>query len=131
MRALIGPLVVIGILAALWVFVIDKNPGGISDSRYTQFRQMSPPKLLFSCTRRPTPEALLRKSRKCSDTGRAGCEQEVYEWGEATIETTVDFLGGRGPGSYNLLLQEAKQKCTRNIGDMGDGKITVLEANEG
>jgi hypothetical protein len=130
MRAIVGPLIVIGILVALWVFVIDRNPGGISDARYSKYQRLSAPKLLYSCTRRPTDEARLRKSRECMTSGRAGCEQEVYDWGEATIETTVDFIGNQGESTYSELLQKAKQQCARNIGDMGDGKIEVLKASE-
>jgi hypothetical protein len=127
MRAILGPLVVIAILVALWVFVIDRNPGGITDARYSQYQQLSAPKLLYSCTRKPTKEARVRKLRKCVSSGRSGCDQEAYDWGEATTEVTVDFVGNQGDSTYNDLLQEAKQFCARNIGDMGDGKFEVLK----
>jgi hypothetical protein len=131
MRAIIGPLVVIGILVALWVFVIDRNPGGISDARYSRYQQLSAPKLLYSCTRKPTNDARVRKMRECASSGRAGCEQEAYDWGEAKSETTVDFVGKGDASTYNELLQGAKRACARNIGDMGDGKLKVLKSSEG
>jgi hypothetical protein len=130
MRAIVGPLVVIAILAALWVFVIDRNHGGISDARYSHYQQLIAPKLLYSCTRKPTQEARLRKTRECSKSGRSGCEQEAYDWGESKTTTTVDFAGNQGDSTYNDLLQDAKRHCAMNVGDMGDGKIKVLEASE-
>ena len=130
MRAILGPVVVIGILVGLWVFVIDRNPGGMTDARYSQYRQLSSPKLLYSCTRKPTEEARLRKTRECTKSGRSGCDQEAYDWRESKVETTVDFLGGQGDSTPAELLQEAKRLCARNIGDMGDGQIEVLKSRD-
>jgi hypothetical protein len=130
MRAIIGPLMVIAIIAALWVFVIDRNPGGISDAGYSQYQQLSAPKLLYSCTRKPTKEARVRKMRECANSGRSGCEQEAYDWGEAKTATTVDFAGNEEDSTYNDLLQDAKRRCATNVGDLGDGKLQVLEARE-
>ncbi len=130
MRAILGPLVVIGILVGLWVFVIDQNPGGLTDARYSQYQQLSAPKLLYSCTRKPTNEARLRKTRECTKAGRAGCEQEGHDWGESKVETTVDFVNGEEGSTEQDLLQEAKRYCTRNTGDMGDGQIEVLKSSE-
>ncbi len=130
MRAIVGPLVVIGILVALWVYVIDRNPGGISDARYSRYQQLSAPKLLYSCTRKPTESARLRKMRECAQSGRAGCEQEAYDWAEGKIETTVDFMGNQGDSTYNDLMQQARQSCARDIRDMGEGKMKVLKASE-
>jgi hypothetical protein len=131
MRAIVGPLVVIASLVALWVFVIDRNPGDITDAKYSRYQQLGAPKLLYSCTRKPTEEARVRKMRACGKSGRAGCEQEAYDWAEATTETTVDFLGDQDDATYSDLLQKAKLSCARNIGDMGDGKIEVLKSSKG
>ena len=131
MRAILGPLVVVAILAALWVFVIDKNPGDISDARYAKFTQLPAPKLLYSCTRKPTTAARTQKMRDCASSGRAGCEQEAYDWAEAKLDTTVDFASDDGTTSYENLLRDAKVHCARTIGDMGDGKFEVLKATKG
>lgn len=130
MRAIVGPLLIVALLVALWALFVRGNPGGITDARYSEFTQLAPPKLLYSCTRKPTPEALLRQARECAQSGRAGCDQKAYESGEAETETTVEFVGSQGESTYDELLQEAKQNCTETLGDMGDGKLKVLEAHE-
>jgi hypothetical protein len=131
MRAILGPLVVVAILAGLWFFVVDRNPGGISDARYSRYQQLSAPKLLYSCTRKPTNDARLRKMRECAQSGRSGCEQEAYDWGEAKTEVTIDFMGHEDASTYEELLQDARRRCGENHGDMGDGKLEVLEASKG
>jgi hypothetical protein len=130
MRAIIGPLVLVALLVALWVLVVDVNPGGISDARYLKFQGLASPKLLYSCTRTPTPESLLRRTRECAQSGRGGCELEVYEAGETETAITVDFVGGRRTSTYDELLQEAKRNCAANRGDMGGGILKVLKADE-
>jgi hypothetical protein len=70
----------------------------------------------------------LRKSRECSDSGRAGCDQEVYELGKSEVVTTVDIVGNQGTSTYEDLLRAARKKCAIAHGDMGNGKFEVLEA---
>jgi len=130
MRPIVGPLVIVVLLAALWVLFVRGNPGGISDAKYAEFKQLAPPKLLYSCTRKPTSEALLRQARECAQSGRAGCDQEAYESGESKNATVVEFIGGRGTSTFNELLQDAKRNCAESLGDMGDGKLKVLEATK-
>ena len=130
MRAIVGPLVLVALLATLWVLYFSGNPGGISDARYSRFKQLAPPKVLYSCTRKPTSEALLRQVRECAQSGRSGCDQEAYESGEAAGETTVDFVGGAGTSTYDELLRDAMRKCAEDRGSMGSGKLTVLESTK-
>lgn len=128
MRAILGPLVIVGLLVALWAMFMRGNPGGISDSRYAQFSRLAPPKLLYSCTRKPTAETVTRKARECGASGRSGCDQEAYDWREASTETTVEFASGAGQSTYDELLREAKRNCATTRGSMGDGELKVLEA---
>ncbi|MGB7741018.1 MAG: hypothetical protein WBM03_18055 [Steroidobacteraceae bacterium] len=130
MRRIVGPLVIVGLLAALWMLFLRGNPGGISDARYSEFKQLAPPKLLYSCTRKPTSEALLQQARECAQSGRAGCDQEAYESGEAENATVVEFVGGQRTSTFDELLRGAKRSCAENLGSMGDGKFEVLEAVE-
>jgi hypothetical protein len=130
MRAIVGPLVIVGLLVALWMLFVRGNPGDISDARYSAFKQLAPPKLLYSCTRKPTPESLLRMTRECAQSGRSGCDQKAYESGEAATATAVEFVGGRGESTYDQLLQEAKRSCAGDLGDKGGGRLTVLEADK-
>jgi hypothetical protein len=129
MRAIIGPLMVVALLVTLWVLFFSGNPGGIPDARYAKFKAMAPPKLLYSCTRKPTREALLRQASECLQSGRSGCDQKAYESGETENEITVDFVGGAGTGTYDELLRDARRKCAENHGSIGDGKLTVLESH--
>lgn len=130
MRFIGGLFLCIVFLAALWVLVPHGNPGGISDARYSQFKRISPPKLLYSCTRKPTRESFIPEERACRKTGRAGCDQEVDRLVEARTETQVDFVAGQGTSTYDELLQEAKRKCKGNVENMEPGELRVLEADK-
>lgn len=130
MRAIFGPLVIVALLAAIWAMFFRGNPGGISDAKYGQFKQLAPPKLLYSCTRKPTPEALIQQTRDCAQSGRSGCDQIVYESVESQTRKTVEFVGGQGASSYDELLREARLDCAGEIAKVGSGTIEVLEAEK-
>ena len=126
-----GPLVIVGLLAAMWVLFMRGNPGGISDEQYSEFNRLAPPKLLYSCTRKPTQESVLRETRACVKSGRSGCDQKAYESEEAEAQSDVEFVGGRGISSYDDLLRNARLNCSQELGDMGGGTLKVLEAHKG
>ncbi len=130
MRVILGPLVIVLFLVALWAVISHGNPGGISDAKYSEFNHLSPPKILYSCTRKPTRESLVRRQQECMQTGRAGCEENAYESGEARSETAVEFVAGPPTSSYDKLLQTARTNCATNIGDMGGGEFKVLEESK-
>ena len=130
MRKIFGPLVIVAILVALWAYFSPGKPDGISDAQYSQFKRMAPPKLLYSCTRMPSPESLVRQVRECARTGRAGCELEVNESAQEHAETTVYFVGGAGTSTYNELLLDAKRDCSAESASMGRGEFKILEASE-
>ena len=130
MRAILGPLVFAALLVTVWMRFFSGNPGGISDARYSEFKALAPPKLLYSCTRKPTSEAILRQTRECAQSGRSGCEQQSYEAGEAENETIVEFARGPRTSNFDDLLRDAKRKCAEDRGRLGDGKLTVLESEK-
>jgi hypothetical protein len=130
MRKLIGPLVIVALLVALWGIFAHGNPGGISDAKYAEFKQLAPPRLLYSCTRKPAREVLEQRTRDCATSGRAGCDEAVYEAGQAEAQTVVDFVGGQQSSNYETLLRDARENCAQNVGDMGDGEFKVLEAKK-
>jgi hypothetical protein len=128
MKAIFGPLVIVALLVAVWAIFVRGNPGGISDARYAQFSRLGAPKLLYSCTRKPTSDAVTRKARECGKNGRSGCDQEAYDWREASTETTVEFASAAGQSTYDELLMDAKRNCAATNGSMGGGEMKVLEA---
>ena len=130
MRAMLGPLVIVGLLAAVWLVFFRGNPGGISDAQYSEFSRLASPKLLYSCTRKPTEASLLRETRECVMTGRSGCDQKSYESGGAEAQSDVDFVGGGGDSTYDALLHGARMKCGREVGNLAGGTLTVLEAHK-
>jgi hypothetical protein len=130
MRVILGPLVIVVFLVALWAVFSHGNPGGISDAKYSEFKHLAPPKILYSCTRKPTRESLVRRQKECMQTGRAGCEENAYEAGEAKSETDVEFAAGLPTSSYGKLLQTAMNVCARNVGGMGGGEFKVLEESK-
>lgn len=129
MKVIRGLLAIVVLMGALWALFARGNPGGISDGQYAQFKRMAAPKLLYSCTRRPTPESFLPQARECWTSGRAGCDEKVHEWVEAAAETSVDFVSGRGSLSYDQLQRDAERTCARQVRNMGPGEFTVLEAD--
>jgi hypothetical protein len=116
--------------AALWLVFARGNPGGISDARYSEFKHLVPPKILYSCARKPSRESALQHERECLATGRAGCDLDVDKWVEAGAKTTVDFAAGSGKSSYDELLRDAKQYCAGSVENMGPGEFRVLEAGK-
>lgn len=126
MRALIGPLVIIGLVVGVWM-LLNQTPGGISEARYSHFKGMAAPKVLYSCTRKPTQEALLRQTRECASSGRSGCEQNTYDAGEKEVQTIVEFAGGNGT-PYETLVREAKQNCEKGKDGFESGGFRVLES---
>jgi hypothetical protein len=130
MKAILGPIVIVVFVVALWAVFSRGNPGDISDARYSEYKQLAPPKLLYSCTRRPTRESLLQQERQCRLAGRAGCEVDAYESGETKSEIDVEFVAGPQTSGYDHLLQKAKNGCATIRGDMGGGEFKVLEASK-
>jgi hypothetical protein len=131
MRVIRAALVGAMLLAALWMLFARGNPGGISDARYAEFRKMAAPKLLYSCTRKPTPESFLPKERECWQSGRAGCEEAVTKWVDAGTTITVEFVSGTGTASYDDLLMDARRSCAKGVGGMQPGEFEVLEGDKG
>jgi hypothetical protein len=130
MRAIVGPLVIAALLVASWALFVRGNPGGISDAKYAEFKQLAPPRILYSCTRKPTNESLLQQQRECAKVGRSGCEQKAYDLGESETKTVVEFVGSQGTSTYDELLRDATRNCARNIGSMGSGKLKVVAADK-
>jgi hypothetical protein len=130
MRAIVGPLVIVGLLVVLWMVFVNGNPGGLSDAKYSEFKALPAPRILYSCARKPTPESVLQKTRECAQSGRAGCDEKAFESGEAGVETVVEFVAGGRTSTYDQLLRSARQNCGRNLGTLGGGTLTVLEASK-
>jgi hypothetical protein len=130
MRALIGPLVIIGLIVGAWMLFADSAPAGMSDARYEHYRGLSAPKLLFSCTRKPTDAALLEKTRACAKMGRSGCEQNSYDSREEGTHTEVDFAGGSDAATYREILERARRNCESSQDKMTAGTFKVLESAE-
>lgn len=130
MRVLPGLTVGIMSAAALWALFAHDNPGGMSDAKYSRFNSAAPPKLLYSCTRKPTRESLAPQLRACIDTGRAGCAEKVDEWVETGSTTEVDFVAGSGTSTYDELLQTARHKCSAHVGNLGSGEFEVIESDQ-
>ena len=126
MRALIGPLVIIGLAVGVWM-LLNRTPGGIPEARYAHYQGLAAPKVLYSCTRKPTQEALLRQTRDCASSGRSGCEQNTYDAGEKEVQTVVEFAGGTGR-PYEELVREAKQNCEKGVDGFESGGFKVLES---
>ena len=56
--------------------------------------------------------------------------QEAYDKAEAAAETVVEFIGNPGRSTYDKLLRDARHACGRTVGNMGGGKLEVLEADK-
>ena len=130
MRVIPGLTVVVVSAVAIWALFSRGNPGGLSDAKYSQFKQAAPPKLVYSCVRKPTRESFLREEKACLKTGRASCDEKVRELIEAGTRTEFDFVAGLGTSTYDTLLQEARRECSRTDGSTEPGEFKVLEADK-
>jgi len=130
MRALIGPLVIIGLIVGAWMLFSGGAPAGMSEPRYERYQQTPAPKVLYSCTRRPSDAALLEKLRECSRTGRSGCEQGADEARKAGTRTDVEFVGGSESGTYREMLERARRNCESSMDNKTSGEFKVLESVE-
>ena len=130
MKLIRGLLVVAVLVGSLWALFGRGNPGGISDAKYSEFKRSSPPKFLYSCTRKPAPEVLLQRERECWATGRAACEDKLPEWVKAGTRTEVAFVASAANGTYEKLLEDAKRNCATKVENMAPGEFKVLEASE-
>jgi hypothetical protein len=130
MRAIRGPLLFVAAAVAIWAFFLRGNPGGISDARYARFQGASSPKVLFSCTRTPTRKAFITEERKCLKTGRSSCEAEIDDMVKAGTKVNVDFVAGDGTSTYDQLLREAKQTCSKAVGSEEVVEFRILEAEK-
>jgi NifB/MoaA-like Fe-S oxidoreductase len=130
MKRLIGPLLIAAFAVVVWQVLFAGNPGGISDERYSRYTSLRSPKLLYSCTRPPTPERLLQLERTCRDKGRSGCELEIAGSPEAQPQSEIEFAGSDGNTSYAELLEHARHNCAAPRGDLAPGKFEILEADK-
>jgi len=127
MRAMVGPLFIGVVLLVIWEVFFRGNPGGISDAVYSKYQGTASPKILYSCTTKPTRAAFLAEVRSCSNTGRTNCEDIIDGLVTAGTKTHVDFVSG---ASYDQLLNEARHGCGKRAGDAATIEFKVLEANK-
>ena len=130
MRAIRGPLLFVAAAVAIWALFLRGNPGGISDARYARFKVASSPKVLYSCTRTPTRKAFSTEERACLKTGRSNCEAMIDELVKAATKTSVDFVAGAGMSTYDQLLREARQACSKAVGSTVTVEFRILEAEK-
>ena len=130
MRLIRGLLVIAVLVGSLWALFGRGNPGGISDAKYSEFKRLAPPKLLYSCVRKPAPEVLLQWERECWATGRAACEDKLPEWIKAGTRIEVEFAASAANGTYEELLEVAKHNCATKVENMATGEFKVLEASQ-
>ena len=130
MKVIRALFVVALIAAALWVLVPHGKPSGISDVKYSRFERLPPPKLLYSCTRKPTRQSFSREQHACFDSGRVGCDEAVDKLIVAGTKTSVDFEASQGTSTYAELVEKAKRDCRMNINGMEPGEFVILEAVE-
>lgn len=128
MRAILGPVFLVVFAVALWGLFLRGNPGGLSDAEYSRFKSLSPPKLLYSCTRTPTREAFVAEVRKCSKTGRSNCEAEIDDLVKAGTKTEVVFVAGES--TYDQLHQEVRAKCIMTSGRKETIEFRVIESEK-
>ena len=125
MRSMLGPVFIIAVLVVIWGAFFRGNPGGISDALYSKYQSTASPKILYSCTTKPTRAAFLAEVRSCSNTGRTNCEDIIDGLVTAGTKTHVDFVSG---ASYDQLLNEARHGCAKRAGDAATIEFSVLEA---
>ena len=130
MRTVRGLFLVVACAVAIWAIFLRGNPGGISDTRYAQYKGASSPKVLYSCTRTPTRAAFITKERECLETGRSSCEAMIDDLVKTATKVNVDFIAGDGMSTYDQLLMEARRSCSKGVGSTETAEFRILEAEE-
>ena len=128
MRALFGPLVILGLIVGVWFLMTSRAPAGMTEARYERYQRLPGPKLLYSCTRKPTEAAVIKKARECAQSGRSNCEGNARESSRDDTQTVIEFAGGQGPGSYDELLKRARRNCESNTDALTSGTFKLLES---
>jgi hypothetical protein len=128
MRAISGPLFLAAFAIVLWGLFVRGNPGGLSDAEYSKFRNLSPPKLLYSCTRTPTRKAFVSKVRECSTTGRSNCEAMIDDLVKTGTKTEVEFVAGES--TYDQLRNEVRARCITTFGRQETVEFKIIESEE-
>ena len=97
------------------------NPGGISDTDYARFKQLSAPKLLYSCTTTSDGNAMDQMIECLRNGSRDKCSESALE--EAKTKTVVGYAAGVGAmTTYNKLLQDAEEQCAGVFEILDSGK---------
>jgi len=130
MKRIVGPLLIAAFAVVIWRALFGGNPGGIPDEKYARYKALHPPKLLYSCTRQPSPEWLLQLTRNCAHSGRSGCDEAVRASPEAQPQSVVEFAGSDGGATYEQLLTDAKRHCAMPRGNLAAGRLEILEADK-
>ena len=84
----------------------------------------------FSCTRTPTRKAFITEERDCLKTGRSNCEAKIDDMVKAGTKVNVDFVAGGGMSTYDQLLREARQACSKAAGSTEAVEFRILEAEK-
>ncbi len=129
MRAILGPVLIIACVVVAWG-LWRGAPSGISDARYSEFKTLAAPRLLYSCKMTPTRNSFLPEERKCLKTGRSNCDAKIDDLVKAGTKMDVDFLGGSRFSTYDQVLSEARHACNKTVGNTGTIEFVILEAEE-
>ena len=128
MKTISGPLVLAAFAITSWGLFLRGNPAGLTDANYSKFKNLSPPKLLYSCTRTPTREAFVSEVRECLKTGRSNCESEIDDLVKAGTKTEVEFVAGES--TYDQLLKEVRANCIMTSGRKETIEFRIIESEE-
>jgi hypothetical protein len=104
------------------------NPGEISDDYYAKYKELGPPKILYSCDKGETPGFDLEASMACAATARddtsfdlVACLEKTKRKKEPIID--IGYVAGVEVAvTYNELLRDAKADC--------DGKFKILQSEK-
>jgi len=109
------------------------NPGGISDADYAEYKELSAPKFLYTCTVDARFSAAgLKVMQKCLQIDDLPKQFECMDQFEDEIPIVItNYIARVGGGStYNKMLIEAKEEC-ENIGDGATiGELEILDSEK-
>lgn len=114
---------VISYVSVLLLSACGGNPGGMSDSEYAEYKDLGPPKILYTCLTKP--DKYDYGTRECpynkDDPAKSdACYKKLLEDREKAMPA-VRYTAGVGiNATYNKILADAKTAC--------NGEFKILDS---
>ncbi len=119
------------LISSIFLLSSCGNPGGISDEGYDEYKQLGPPKILYSCinTARMTKPGECMQAILDNTPLPSKCKSK-----ETKEEAHISYVAGVGAmATYNKLLADSRTACESKVNTSdfkSHRKFVVLESEK-